>query len=260
MDDRLYDRLVLAFLLTVIGAQAAFAAFPGIDLAVSSVFAKGSTGFPWAEGAPAALNVFFRSAGELTVLLLALWCIWGGLSGVLHRIDLRAWGFALLTVVIANGAIVSSLLKAYVGRARPANITEFGGTAAFSPAWQVTDQCARNCSFSSGEVAMAASLAIAAVVLLWPHLPSARARNKALTVASAYVGIVALLRIGLGRHFLSDAVFSVLVSGAVALVLYRALRVGGARRAFDPRLPVLILTRRLREGRSFAQALLKRQT
>jgi hypothetical protein len=44
------------------------------------------------------------------------------------------------------------------------------------------------------------------------------------------------------------------------LVLYRQLRVGGARLAFDPRLPFLILTRRLREGQSFAQAWLKRLT
>lgn len=260
MDDLLYNRLVLAFLLIVILAQAVFAAFPGIDLAISNLFANGRAGFAWAEGMPATINLVLRTSGELTVLVLALWCLWGGLSGLLHRIDLRAWGFALLTVIIANGAIVSSLLKPYVGRARPANITEFGGSAEFSPAWQVSDQCARNCSFSSGEVSLAASLAITALVLIWPRLTSKKARVRALMLASAYVGVVALLRIGLGRHFFSDAVFSVLVSGGVALVLYRQLRVSGARLAFDPRLPFLILTRRLREGQSFAQAWLKRLT
>jgi lipid A 4'-phosphatase len=251
---------VFTFLLTVILAQAAFAAFPGIDLAVSGLFADGRAGFGWAHGTPAMINLLLRRIGELAALALILWCIYGGLSGLLHRVDLRAWGFAVLTVIIANGAVVNLLLKAHVGRARPMNVSEFGGAAQFTPAWQVTDQCARNCSFASGEVSLAASLAIAAVVLLWPRLKTREARRWALLAASVYVVVVAIFRIGLGRHFLSDAVFSALFSGAIALILYRLLRVGGARLAFDPSLPIRIMERRFREGLSLARTWLQPPT
>lgn len=260
MTDRLYDRLVFAFLLTVILCQALFAAFPGLDLAVSAHFANGRGGFGWAEGLPAMINPLLRHTGELVAVALVLWCFYGGLTGLLRPAALRAWAFAALTVVLASGAVVNLLLKTHVGRARPAHITEFGGTAQFTPAWQVTDQCSRNCSFSSGEVSLAASLAIVAVVLLWPRLKTSETRIAALLTAEAYVGIVSVLRIGLGRHFFSDVVFSLLFSGAVALVLYRVLQVRSARLTFDPNLPILVMLDRIRDSRAFLQAWLKKPT
>ncbi len=237
MTDLALQRLILAYLVIVILAQAIFAAFPGMDIAVSGLFADGPGGFGWAGGTPAAINLALRRMGELLICGLVLWILWGGVTGLLWGDDLRAWGYAVCGVALASGGIVNLLLKAHIGRARPMHILEFGGTAQFTPAWQMADQCARNCSFTSGEVAMAASLAISTLVLLWPRLNTPRARVLSVAVASVYVGAVAVLRIGLGRHFLSDAVFSVLVSAGVALVLYPILRISRARHAFDPGLP-----------------------
>jgi lipid A 4'-phosphatase len=247
--------LRLAFLLVVIAALVLFAAFPGIDLAVSAVFAEGRAGFPLADGVLAVVNLILRRIGELAALGLVVWVICGAWSGALRGDAVRAWGFAAGTVAVACGGIVNLVLKAHVGRARPDQLVEFGGGAAFTPAFQVTDQCARNCSFTSGEVALAASLTIAALVLCWPRL---RRRGIAVAAGCGYVLVVAGLRIALGRHFASDAVFSVLVPGAVALVLYPLLRVGQARHGFDPVQPVVALGQLARVSRAALRSWLDR--
>lgn len=253
MRDGLYERLWLALLLMLILAQAVFAAFPGIDLAVSAGFADGQAGFPWNDGAAPVINRMLKALGEFVALGLVFWCLVGARTGLLRGGDLRAWGFAALSVV-ASSALVNLVLKAHVGRARPAQIEQFGGTAGFTPAWQVTDQCARNCSFTSGEVALAFALATAAIVLLWPQLSTLRARVLALGAATAYVGAVTLLRIGLGRHFLSDAVFSILFTAAVALILYPPMRVAAARTDFDLQKPVVVGQRLIADLRARARA------
>jgi membrane-associated PAP2 superfamily phosphatase len=257
MADRLYTQLVFAFLITLIVAQATFAAFPGIDLAVSAAFADGTAGFPLAGRAPSTLNAIVKTLGESLLAVLIIWWLLGVATGHLRDDSLTAWGIVPLTAILASGWIVNLVLKANVGRARPAEIAQFGGDAIFTPAWQVTDQCARNCAFTSGEVSLAASLAIPAVVLLWPRLHRPWARIGAIAAALAYVGGVSLLRIGLGRHFLSDAVFSILITVAVLLVLYPMLGIGRVRAALDPRLPFVVGHRLIAPHRARALAWLR---
>jgi lipid A 4'-phosphatase len=227
--------VLIAYLLALGLAQAIFAAFPGIDLAISELFATEGRGFDWVYGTAPTINLVIRRIGEaLTVLLLAAF-LFGMITGKLRGSDLRLLAYPLLCVALACGAIVNLLLKAHVGRARPDTLVEFGGTAQLTPPWQVVDECARNCSFTSGEVAMAASLAIPALVIVWPHVGRDRARLAASLLVTVYISVTAFYRIGLGRHFLSDAVFSVLISAGVALLLYPLLRIEAARRT----LPVL---------------------
>lgn len=234
-------RVLIAYLLALVLVQTLFAAFPGIDLAVSGLFATEGRGFDWVYGMAPTINLVIRRVGEaLTFLLFAAFLV-GLFTGKLRGSDLRLLAYPLLCVTLACGAIVNLLLKTHVGRARPETLVEFGGTARFTPPWQVVDECARNCSFTSGEVAMAASLAIPALVILWPHLNRDRARLVAILLATAYVAITALYRIGLGRHFLSDAVYSVMFSAGAALALYPLLRIERARRTLPvlgPRKPV----------------------
>lgn len=233
-------RVLIAYLLALALAQTLFAAFPGIDLAVSGLFAADGRGFDWVYGTAPTIKLVIRRIGEaLTLLLLAAFLI-GLITGKLRSSDLRLLAFPLLCVALACGAIVNLLLKTHIGRARPDTLVDFGGTARFTPPWQVVDECARNCSFTSGEVAMASSLAIPSLVILWPHLKRDKARLTAVLLAAAYIAITALYRIGLGRHFLSDAVYSVLISAGVALALYPILRIETARRTlpvFGTRLP-----------------------
>ena len=47
--------------------------------------------------------------------------------------------------------LVNALLKDHWGRARPNETTLFGGDGAFSGPFVIAGQCARNCSFVSGE-------------------------------------------------------------------------------------------------------------
>jgi membrane-associated phospholipid phosphatase len=224
-----FQRVLVAYLLVFVLVQALFAAFPAIDLAVSRLFAHDGRGFIWSDGAARTVNLVVRRLGEAVVLLLLAGLVLGFLTGRVQGNGLRLLAYPLLCVALACGGLVNLVLKAQVGRARPHTLVEFGGTARFTPPWHVVDECARNCSFASGEVAMAASLAIPAVAVLWPHLARRRGRLLALIVAAAYVAVVSLLRIGLGRHFLSDAVFSILFSAGAALLLYPALRIDQAR-------------------------------
>jgi membrane-associated phospholipid phosphatase len=232
MTDRLYSRLLLAFLFTVIVAQALFALLPGLDLAVSRRFTDAGGAFAAGTGAVPLLNDILRSAMELMAVAILLAVLAGWLGRWLAGANLRCAAFVAVNLALAPGLIVNGLLKSHLGRARPVQVTEFGGTAQFTPAWQITDQCARNCSFSSGDVAVAATLVICALVLAWPHL---RGWSKALggLLGLGFVVAIALMRLALGRHFLSDTVFSGLIAAATALALYPLFGIGTARRALS---------------------------
>jgi membrane-associated PAP2 superfamily phosphatase len=229
------QRLLIAYLIVVVMVQALFAAFPGIDLAVSALFTDDSRAFAWTKGDAPTFNLVVRRIGEAVTVLLLIGLIYGTMSAETRGDDLRLLAYPLLCVAVACGAVVNLLLKAHIGRARPDTLVEFGGSAQFTPPWQVVQECARNCAFTSGEVAMAAGLAIPAVVILWPHLTRPRARLLAVLVAVAYVGLTSALRIGLGRHFLSDTLYSILFAAGVALAFYPVLRIERARK----HLPVL---------------------
>ncbi|MDO5705363.1 MAG: hypothetical protein Q4G49_09875 [Paracoccus sp. (in: a-proteobacteria)] len=100
------------------------------------------------------------------------------------------------------GLILNGLFKETVGRARPADITAFGGKRVFTPLLQFTDQCMSNCSFTPGEVGVTAACVMIVLVLFWRHLPRG-ARAAALSAGVALVCLSITLRVGLGRHFLS---------------------------------------------------------
>ena len=238
------QRVLIAYLLIVVLVQAFFAAFPGIDLAVSALFTDEYHRFGWTEGVAPTVNLVVRRVGEAVTFLLLAGLVYGVMTARTRNDDLRLMAYPLLCVAVACGALVNLLLKSHIGRARPDTLAEFGGTAQFTPPWQVVAECARNCSFTSGEAAMAASLAIPAIVILWPHLSPGRGRPVALLLAVAYVGLTSVLRIGLGRHFLSDTVFSVLFAGGVALAFYPVLQIQRARKhlpVLAPRRPSLEL-------------------
>ncbi len=91
----------------------------------------------------------------------------GGLGKRARRAGSRrgspcSWASSL---AIGPGLVVNTLLKDHWGRARPHQILEFGGTAHFSPAVLISDQCARNCPSHPGHAALGFWLvAFAAVV------------------------------------------------------------------------------------------------
>lgn len=222
--DRRTAAIVL-FVLTL-GAVAAFAAFPQADLIVSGWFYWPGEGFrlagrPWIEAVRngiwnLSIAVFLLSAAAL-VLAAA--------GRPVRGAGARPAGFVFLLYLLGPGLLVNGVLKEHWGRARPVDVVEFGGAAAFTPPWLPADQCASNCSFVSGEGSAAAALAVTFLILA----PAARRRlPRAGFALYALAGVLLPLaglglRIATGRHFLSDTVFAVLLVLALALGLHALL-------------------------------------
>jgi len=219
------DRTLIAWLGAVVAAAAVFALWPGIDRWVTALFFRDGA-FPLAD--LAALNLLRHALWDLSIavflaaLLLALWTAW---RGPVAGIGLRVWVFVTGLYLLGPGLLVNGLLKNNWGRARPAQVTDFGGQADFTPFWQIADQCQSNCSFVSGEGSAAVALAISVFVIvaaMRPSLPAAWRRTiQALAVLAAAAGL--FQRLATGRHFLSDTVFAALFVIGIALALDRLL-------------------------------------
>lgn len=195
-----------------------FMALPGIDLWVSGLFWRPDGGFFLKDWAP--FRALYDTVPFLTWALVLGLLLLGILVWVLGRgigpFDRRTIPFLLLSIAIGPGLLTNTVLKDHWGRARPAQIQQFGGTKLFTPVLQPSDQCGHNCSFPSGHGAMAFSL------VGLGFLPATRRRRQWVTGAALGFGtLVALVRIGQGGHFLSDNIFAALLVSAVAWGLHR---------------------------------------
>ncbi len=133
------------------------------------------------------------------------------------RFTNRSLVYLIAVIAIGPGLVVNVVLKDHWGRARPRDVVEFGGDKQFTPAFVVSDQCPKNCSFVAGHPSMAFAL-VALVLML------ARRRRELLLggVAAVTLGlVVGFGRIVQGGHFLSDVVFAGILTIALAVGLYR---------------------------------------
>jgi lipid A 4'-phosphatase len=202
----------------IAGAALAFVCLlPGVDVAVSRLFYTLGSGFAWDH---AGLMEFVRRAVPTIILGSLLFCVLLWVAGaVLHEwiwnISTRAIVYLLASVAIGPGLIVETLLKPHWGRARPKDVTLFGGSSAYEPPFVISDECARNCSFVSGHAAIAFWLTAYAFLL-----PSAW-RKTALRAALVFGFAVGVVRIAQGAHFASDVVSAGLIVVAINVVLAR---------------------------------------
>lgn len=113
----------------------------------------------------------------------------------------RWLGFLLAAAIIGPHLVVGIGLKENVGRARPANIVEFGGWQTFTPAFVLSDQCQKNCAFVSAHVASAA------FVMAFGWLSPPALRRRWLVASVAFSAVLGLARMAQGGHFLSDVIF-----------------------------------------------------
>jgi lipid A 4'-phosphatase len=184
-------------------------AFPQIDLAASRVFTDASGTFPLQHDR--VLLVINRSitwASRLAGLALLILTIVAWLPRFAPRAlqqRKRAILFLFVALALGPGLLVNTVIKENSGRARPVNVTEFGGESRFTRAWEPADQCRRNCAFVSGHVAVGAFLFAG-----W-FVAGSRARRAWLAA-----GIAAGLTIGVGRmlagsHFLSDVLVAMML-------------------------------------------------
>lgn len=200
-----------------------FRGAPSVDLDVSRLFWAAGQGFPMAGNA---LWEFVRQRlwdGALLLLVFAVIALvvalWRGRS--FAGIGARGWGWLVALYLIAPGIVVNLWLKADSGRARPANVVDFGGDRLFTPAGQFADQCARNCSFVSGEVSAAVVFGMACwlAAASWTRIEGWQ--RSYLRAAGIFVAaFVIVQRVVTGRHFLSDAVFATLITLTIGWVLY----------------------------------------
>ena len=195
-----------------------FIVFPRIDLGVASWFFSPPRSFTLGE---TWVGRFFDNEihyamewfiGVLVLCFVVGWIrrkpIWG--------LTPKRFLFVALSIALGAGLLTNVIFKDSWGRARPSQVMEFGGPKQFSPPFMRSTQCDKNCSFVSGDASLAASFLAFAVI-------AQRNRRRWWMGLSAFTGLVGLMRMGRGSHFLSDVVFAVLFTLMIMLVLERLI-------------------------------------
>jgi membrane-associated PAP2 superfamily phosphatase len=196
--------LVIALAIGVV-VGVVFGAVPRLDLAASAPFYDPNThdfplnGHVWSQ--------YVRTAARVLITLLIVPAGIALLGKFLFPrrrmlIKTEAVLFLIGTLAVGPGLLTNTLLKDHWGRARPIDVTEFGGTSRFTPWWDPRGDCPNNCSFVAGEPAGA----------FWTLAPAALAppqwRLLAYGAALAFGSAVGVLRIAGGGHFFTDVVFA----------------------------------------------------
>lgn len=206
--------------LTVIGmvivwTSFVFVVFPQLDLAVARLFAHGHV-FRLAE------NPFLRAVRDVSRMSQPYLLGTMAVIVILHVFLPRRFRFCLphkpLFVLLSFAAgplLVVQTLKITIGRVRPRDLIEFGGFADFTPVWQFSGACTRNCSFPSGEAAAAA-----AALSLLVFVPTGR-RWLAAVILTPCMLFVAFNRVLFGAHFLSDVMLGWLLTLFAMAMLWR---------------------------------------
>lgn len=196
--------LTLAMLSSMLGCALLFALWPGIDLSVSDAFYVPGTGFV-GDRDPLIFSIYrgipLVTQAVIIGLFIALfaYAFQRGSHGARRRIQVA---YLLLALTLGPGLLIDSGLEEHWGRARPEKVIEFGGTASFSSAWALSDQCNANCSFLSGHAAAGFYL------VSLGFLGGSAARLRWTLIGLGVGGIAGLGRIAQGGHFLSDIIFS----------------------------------------------------
>ncbi|ADK99328.1 phosphatase PAP2 family protein [Brevundimonas subvibrioides] len=197
-----------------------FVMLPGVDLAVTRLFYSPGSGFPLSGDV---VLKALRQSSTYALMIIALGLL-GEVAVGLRTKAVRFRHYSRRAVVllaglaIGPGLIVNGLLKSAWGRPRPVQVDLFGGEAAFTPAWTISDGCARNCSFVSGEASSAAWM-VAAVWLMTPP----EWRRWTVPAALTYGAALSVNRMAFGGHFLSDTLLSWAITGLVLAVLHRLM-------------------------------------
>ena len=215
-------RAWLALATAFVAVGFVFQSWPDLDLWISGLFFDGTNGFALASSSTA--NALRHGIWNISIalVLIAVAGLIAGLAGWVSATLKRKFGLIVALYVLGPGVLVNGILKAHWGRARPADVTEFGGSSAFTPPWPPADQCVANCSFVSGEGSAAAALFVSLLLFL-PEVRSRLPRWCApVYLASAFIVSVTgvALRVAMGRHFASDTAFAVIFVLAIALALY----------------------------------------
>jgi membrane-associated phospholipid phosphatase len=209
------DRALTVLATSIICTSFFFMVFPMVDLAVSRWFAVGQV-FVLAE--QPFLQAVRRLGRDGQIYIIGAMAL---------LIGLKAFGpkqyklcpphkplFVLLSFALGPFIVVHTL-KFLIGRVRPRDLFEFGGSADFTPVWQFSAACSRSCSFASGE-----SSAAAAALSLLIFVP-AGLRGVAALVLTPFLVFIAFNRVLVGAHFLSDIMLGWLFTMSAMILVWR---------------------------------------
>lgn len=193
-----------------------FIAAPGLDTGAAGLFYKPGSGFFLKDTVLPQFSYHLIIRLRSMLYMLAAFLILAHFIPALRVLRIRPAAIAciVLSFALGPGLVTNALLKNEMGRARPSQVVEFGGTKAFTPAAVPADQCDTNCSFVTGHGGFAYGFAVFAFLL-----PMGMWRRRALIAAIVFGSLVGLGRMTQGGHWLSDVIFAGLVNIGVAWVV-----------------------------------------
>jgi membrane-associated phospholipid phosphatase len=193
-----------------------FALMPALDLSMSAFFFRDGHFYGHTE-----FGRWLRRIGlwlPIAVLggAIVLWGL-GHMRLIKAKLSHRALIFLVLSMALGPGLLVNIVLKDHSHRPRPVTISQFGGPMEFQPWYSFSGACDHNCSFVSGETASAVWLVAPALLVSSPLQP------LALGLAGLFTLFVSLMRLAYGGHFISDILFSALLSLFIILMAFKWL-------------------------------------
>lgn len=184
-----------------------FILFPELDIQIANYFYEPELGFLYKTNV--IVQIFYMSIPLITKIFsiaCLLYMIYLYLKHRKPKLMLNSSAFFLFaTAIIGPGLVVNTVLKDNFGRARPRQIKEFNGNKEFTRAFVITNQCEKNCSFSSGHAAMGFYFSAIA------YIASTLYFTRIYLLGIAFGASVGLSRIIMGGHFASDVVTSALI-------------------------------------------------
>lgn len=181
--------------------------FPELDIQIANYFYDPELGFLHKKNI--IVQFLYRSVPFITKIFAIVCLVYMIYLYFKHKklkLILNSSAFFLFfTAIIGPGLIVNTVLKDNFGRARPKQIREFNGNKEFTSAFVITDQCKRNCSFSSGHAAMGFYFTAIA------YIASTLYFTRIYLLGIVFGASVGLSRIIMGGHFASDVVTSGLI-------------------------------------------------
>lgn len=188
--------------------------FPEIDLAISTLVFDETAKFYL--GNDPILKAIYKSVNVLAIAMFL-----GVVGAYIYQLytkktlkyfDKKALLYIFLVFAFGSGVVINLGLKQNFGRARPAEIVQFGGEKKFTPAAVINWEYGKECdSFTCGHCSFA--LGFIAFFFLFR-------KTWILIAALSYGLIVSIGRILQGGHFFSDFVFSWIIMLLTARLLY----------------------------------------
>ncbi len=190
-----------------------------LDLRAAAVFfERGHPDGSWFLEHAGWVQLFYY-APPVLVGALVVAAITGFVVGT-RRVEARRWrgtgAFLLITLILGPGVLVNAVFKNHWGRPRPKHIVQFDGTQAYRPPL-LKGEAGTAKSFPAGHPSPAFAYA-AVFLLLRPKRP-----RLAWTVfgASTLLGAgMGAARMAAGGHFLSDVLWSALITWWAAWFAY----------------------------------------